>query len=131
MPGEVTVTTLLSVDPDRAFSLFTTRVDQWWVRPAGTVIRFEGDQLLSADGNGVRAIARVLGWDPPGQILLEWAGPYGEPGDQVAIEFQSEGPGTRVTVRHLRPGLAASDASAAVLGLFWAEVLRRSLERVH
>lgn len=129
MAGEVTVTTVLPVDPEQAFSLFTTKIDRWWVRPAQTVIRFEGDQLLAADESGVRSIARIINWDPPGRLLLEWSGPNGQPGDQVAIEFEPEGRGTRVTVRHLRSGLAASDASAAVLGLFWAEVLRRTLDR--
>ncbi|HKX74636.1 MAG TPA: SRPBCC domain-containing protein [Acidimicrobiia bacterium] len=129
MAGEVTVTTVLPVEPEQAFSLFTTKIDRWWVRPVDTVIRFEGDQLIAADHNGVRSIARVISWEPPGSLLLEWAGPYGRPGDQVAIEFQPEGTGTRVTVRHQRAGLAPSEASAAVLGLFWAEVLRRTLQQ--
>lgn len=123
--GEVVVTTVVTGPADRAFAAFTDGVDGWWKRPAGTVVRFDGDRLVAVSDAGAGVLAVVCGWDPPRRIDLRWHGPHAAPGDIVTVEFAPEGARTRVTVTHRRHGLRPQHAMAAVLGLWWGDTLRR------
>ncbi|MGQ0849886.1 MAG: nuclear transport factor 2 family protein [Actinomycetota bacterium] len=127
--GEVTVTTIVALAPDDAFDLFTEHLDRWWVRApsmsAGSVVHFEGGRLIAADANGADVLAVVSVWSRPSRIEMQWGGPHAEEGDRVAVEFQPEGEGTRVTVHHLRAGLMPSEAKSAVIGLWWGDLLSR------
>ena len=126
---EVIVTCVVSLPVEEAFTMFTQRVDQWWVRAPhddpGTVVSFVGDHLVGASVSGASVLASITGWDPPTRLDLAWSGPHAHAGDTVAIEFQSESGATRVTVRHRRPGLRSQDAAAAVVGLWWGDLLTR------
>jgi uncharacterized protein YndB with AHSA1/START domain len=132
--GEVTVTTLVAVPIDEAFRLFTERIDRWWIRTPGTeadsIVRFEAGRLVATTSRGVEVLANVANWDPPTTVEMDWRGPHSRPGDRVAIEFQSEAGGTRVTVRHHREGVRPEEATAAVLGLWWGGVLSRLASRL-
>jgi uncharacterized protein YndB with AHSA1/START domain len=131
--GEVTVTTVVAIPVEEAFTLFTERIDRWWVRPPGTetgsVVRFEGGRLVAVTSQGVEVLASVATWDPPAVLELDWSGPHSRPGDRVTIEFQPEPEGTRVTVRHHREGVRPEETIAAVLGLWWGSVLSRFVSR--
>jgi uncharacterized protein YndB with AHSA1/START domain len=125
--GEVTVTAVVPMTIAAAFDRFTNEIDQWWVREKGrgNVVRFAGTQLVEGSANGVAVLAEVRAWEAPTRIELDWNGPFSQPGDSVLIEFASASGGTRVTIRHRRGGLQAADTMAAVIGLFWGDLLSR------
>lgn len=126
---EVAVTCRVDVEPKAAFTVFTEAIDDWWVRrpvlAPDSVVRFEGDRLVAANAAGTDLLATVRSWDPPREIVLDWAGPYGQPDDVVHITFTPESGGTRVTVRHRRTGLRPQDTTATVIGLWWGDLLSR------
>jgi uncharacterized protein YndB with AHSA1/START domain len=125
--GEVAVTATVGLPIQAAFDSFTNDIDRWWVRGKAkdSVIRFEGSRLLEATSTGIAVLAAVKNWQPPNQIELDWSGPYSQAGDSVLIEFATETSGTRITIRHRRPGLALADTASAVVGLWWGDLLSR------
>lgn len=127
--GEATVTAIVRLPVETAFAAFTEQIDRWWVRkPFGasdTVVRFEGGRLIAASIDGAELLAIVSEWDPPTRIEMEWRGPHAKPGDAVIIEFRPESGGTRVSVLHRRQGLKPADVTAAILGLWWGDLLSR------
>ena len=145
----VTATTVVAVDPSTAFHFFTDEIDLWWRRDprhrfateAPSVIRIEpgvGGRLLEASdkaGGVAFEIGRVLVWEPPARLVLEWRRGDFHPGDRTEVEvhFESIAQGTRVTVVHrgwdslpadhpARHGLSGR-AFVSMLGLWWAELL--------
>jgi uncharacterized protein YndB with AHSA1/START domain len=56
---------------------------------------------------------------------MEWNGPHSQPGDTVIVEFRPESTGTGVTVHHRREGVNPEDVTAAILGLWWGDLLSR------
>ena len=128
---EVIVTAIVALPIEEAFTTFTENIDRWWVREPSTdtVVRFEGDRLVAASVNGAEVLATVSEWDPPTRIAMEWNGPHGQPGDTVGVEFHPESDGTRVTVRHYRGGVGPEQAIAAILGLWWGDLLSRLQDR--
>ena len=129
--GEVVVTTLVPLAPERAFASFTDDIDRWWQRtpPQGrdSVIRFERDRLVAVSDAGADVLATVTDWSPPRRLDLDWRGPHAQDGDTVVIEFEPEGDGTRVTIRHRRPGIDPAATVSAIIGLFWGDLLGRLL----
>jgi uncharacterized protein YndB with AHSA1/START domain len=129
----VTVSTLVTAEPDEAFAIFTTEVDAWWRRSgrhreeaAGSVVRFERERLVEVSPSGATELGRVLAWEPGRRLALEWLGPRLGPGDRTVVEvrFEPVADGTRVTLEHrgwtdLEPGSAA----ASVIGLWWGDLL--------
>jgi uncharacterized protein YndB with AHSA1/START domain len=132
--GEVIVTCLVAVSLDDAFLIFTQGIDRWWVRIPGqvedTVVRFEGDRLVAATANGTQLLATVAKWSPPVHLEMQWSGPHAHPGDTVTIDFHPEGDATRVTIRHRRSGLRPEETTAAILGLWWGDLLARLARQV-
>ncbi|MGI8518986.1 MAG: SRPBCC domain-containing protein [Acidimicrobiia bacterium] len=129
--GEVIVTAVVPHSIDEAFATFTNEIDRWWVRSGkrDTVVRFEGDRLVEASPTGAETLGTVSRSEPPIRIEMDWIGPHSETGDTVVVEFSSEGAGTRVTIRHLRPGIENAGALSAVIGLWWGEILSRFQHR--
>ena len=127
--NEVTVTAIVRLPVEKAFATFTDQIDRWWVRKpfvaSDSVVRFEGNRLVAASIDGAELLATVSEWDPPTRIEMEWSGPHAKPGDAVIIEFRPESGGTRVTVLHRRQGLKPEDVTAAILGLWWGDLLSR------
>ena len=145
----VTVTTILAVDPGDAFRFFTEEVDLWWrqgprYRPAvkgeGT-LRFEprvGGRLLEVydekKGDAFE-IGRVLVWEPGERLVFDWRARNFEPGEKTVVEvrFEREGAGCRVTLEHrgwdsipaehaVRHGWTG-EAFSSMIGLRWADLL--------
>jgi len=149
-PAEVaTVTTVVAVDPARAFEVFTGEIGQWWKsgpryrfdpEKSGT-LRFEpgvGGRLLEVHdprtGQGLE-VGRVLVWEPGARLVFEFRGRDFAPGERTEVEvrFAAEGKGTRLTLEHrgwesVAPGRPArhgftGQAFADMIGLWWADQL--------
>lgn len=145
------VTVRVEADPALAFQVFTAEIDQWWrrgvvFRPSGRspgVLHLEpgpGGRLFetypSPAGERLAEVGRVLAWEPPGRLVLEWRNQNFAPFEKTEVEvlFDAAGEGTLVSVTHrgwsrLRPdhparhGLEGA-AHARQLGLWWAKLLR-------
>ena len=90
-----------------------------------TIVRFEGDRLVSVSPSGAAVLATVSTWDAPTRLALQWEGPHSQPRDEVVVEFEAEPDRTRVTIRHQREGVTPAAVESAVLGLWWGDVLQR------
>jgi len=146
-PGDrATVTVAVAVEPAAAFEVFTQEIDRWWRRgPAyrnilrGGVVAIEpgvgGRMFESGDDGRVFERGRVLVWDPPRRLVLEWRGSNFAPGEKTEVDvlFEPTESGTTVTVRHsgwaaIRPdhparhGLVGS-AFTASIGRWWADLV--------
>jgi hypothetical protein len=143
------VTTVVAVDPETAFELFTAEVDAWWRRgprhrfsaTRAGVMRFEpgvGGRLLEvyndAQSNAYE-VGRVLVWKPAERLVFEWRGVDFAPGEstEVEVRFQRVAGGTEVALEHrgwdklrrdhpARHGLEGN-AFTSMVGLWWAELL--------
>jgi uncharacterized protein YndB with AHSA1/START domain len=145
-----TVTVFVAVTPEDAFEVFTTEIDLWWrqgpkYRIAGKRrgrLFFEpgaGGRLFetfeASTGSRTFEVGRVLVWDPPARLELEWRGVNFKPGEKTFVEvsFQPSGEGTLVTVRHrgwsalpeghpARHGLTGA-AFSRMIGMWWGELM--------
>lgn len=157
-PGDqASASVALRVPPAEAFRVFTEEIDLWWRRgrrfrhaPGQSgFVRLEpgaGGRLFESfdRGGGERVVetGRVLVWDPPRRLLLEWRAinfaPHERTEVEVCFEATSRG-GTLVTVVHrgwsalradhpVRHGEAAP-AFMRTMGMWWADLL--TLLRLH
>jgi uncharacterized protein YndB with AHSA1/START domain len=96
---------VLNCAPERAFNAFTTHVDLWWPRThrksRDHAMRFTPDALIQTAPDGTNwTMGRVLAYDPPARLALDWfAGAVTDP-TNVEITFAPEGGGTRVVIVH-------------------------------
>jgi activator of Hsp90 ATPase-like protein len=143
------VTTVVALDPARAFEVFTAEIGSWWKsgpryrfnpEKNGTM-RFEprvGGRLVEVHDPKTGAgfeVGRVLIWEPGARLVFEFRGRDFAPGERTEVEvrFETEGAGTRLTVEHrgwesIRPGHPArhgftGPAFADMIGLWWADLL--------
>lgn len=132
--GDATVTCVVGLPLEEAFTFFTEQVDRWWVRapliPREAVVGFESGRL-AATPEGARTLGTVLAWEAPTRVSMRWHGPHARPGDLVTITFQPETGGTRVSVHYRREGLRSGEAPAAVLGFWWGDRLRSFSAATH
>lgn len=145
----VRVTTLVEVDPEAAFAVFTEEVDAWW--RDGPRFRWHPERkgrLVIEPGPGGRfvevypdaaeepfEVGRVRVWDPPRRLVFSFRARSFAPGEstEVEVRFEPEGEATRVSVEHrgwaaLRgdhPARHGMDASAFgnMMGVWWADLL--------
>ncbi|HEY0136479.1 MAG TPA: SRPBCC domain-containing protein [Nannocystis sp.] len=140
----VEVTTLVAVDPETAFTVFTEELDLWWrygprYRTQGdrSMLRMEagvGGRLLEYGGVEPVVLGEVLVWDPARRLVLQWRRGFADgEGTEVEVRFIVEGAGTRVTIEHrgwdrvpeghrARQGLVGHAFEAAT-GLWWGDLL--------
>lgn len=150
----VVVSTVVDVDPETAFEVFTREVDRWWRSgprfrpgPGPGEMRFEegvGGRLLQVDdADQATELARIRVWEPRRRIVLDMRGRDLAPGEstEVEVRFEPTGTGTRVTVAHrgfealgpdhpVRHGLG-DEAFRASMGLFWADLLTALRRHAH
>jgi uncharacterized protein YndB with AHSA1/START domain len=144
----VVVTTLVRVDPETAFAVFTEQVDVWWKHGprfrTGTrgrsTMRFEpgvGGRLIESFDERAEpfVLGRVTVWEPAKQLSFEMGGRDLGPSEKtwVDVRFEADAGGTRITVEHrgwsafpadhpVRHGLTGG-AFASMLGTFWGDLL--------
>ncbi len=145
----VRVTTVVSVDPITAFSVFTEEIGSWWKpkvrhlfregQPG--VLKFEpgpNGRLLEVCVNAPNdpfEVGRVLTWIPGERLVFEWRQRGFGPNDltRVDIKFEAADTGTRVTLEHLgwetipldnlsRNGWSG-EAFASMIGVRWGDLL--------
>jgi hypothetical protein len=150
-PGDsAKVTVLVAVEPRVAFDVFTEEIDLWWrrgpkYRPSTRlpgVLRLEpgvGGRLFESAGDGpdtrLFEVGRVLVWDPPARLVLEWRGVHFAPGEKTEIDvrFDASPSGTLVTLEHrgwaslredhpARHGLVGG-AFSRMIGRWWGDLM--------
>ena len=106
------------LDPERAFELFTARMDTWWPREHSRaseeladegvhLVRVEfptrvGDQVLEHLSDG-RTLpwAELIAWDPPHAFTMAWMpNPRPQPPTEVEVRFTPVDGGTLVELEH-------------------------------
>ena len=109
MTEAIRKTVLVDFPPEEAFDLFTARIASWWpVRThsyGGDDVKnvvlepFVGGRLYEVTDAGEQDWGKILVWEPPGRLLLDWQ--IGEAcGTEVEVTFAPEGPGSRVVLEH-------------------------------
>lgn len=109
---EITV----DVAPDRAFEIFTTEIDTWWIREhhngPGDLERVvmeprEGGRCYNREVGGNEVDwGKVLAWEPPMRLVIGWQlnSQWQYDPDfvtEVEVTFTEPGPGsTRVVLEH-------------------------------
>ena len=111
----VTRTLTIEVPQERAFEVFTAGFDTWWPRThhtgAGDLVQAvieprEGGRWYATTTAGEEEWGRVLVWDPPSRIVLDWqinADFASDPDMHTEVEarFSAEGPNrTRLEFQH-------------------------------
>ena len=147
----VQVTTIIHVEPQVAFELFTQETDLWWGKgprfrplshPLGHMV-FEGKgggrllEVVEDDVEPPFVLGRVEVWDPPSRLVFSMGGrDFGEADwPIVEIFFEAIAEGTRISLEHrgfaalgaahpVRHGLK-EEAFLDVMGVFWADLLGR------
>ena len=114
----------VATTPEKAFSVFTERLDTWW--PIGShSIGEDKVASVTVEGAGGRIVerwddgteyewARITVWDPPHRLVMDWR-PNPEPGPytEVEVTFTASGEVTIVELEHRgweRLGDTAADA---------------------
>jgi uncharacterized protein YndB with AHSA1/START domain len=98
---------VVAAEPERAFTLFTERIADWWpmathsVFGAAAEVAFEGDVLVERSGGQEAPWGRVLTWEPPHLLRLTWhpGHPEAEATD-LTVRFHAHEGGTRVELVH-------------------------------
>lgn len=147
----------VAVSVQDAFEVFTAEIDMWWrhghkFRIAGKkpgTLFFEqrlGGRLFEtvqvADGERTFEVGRVVEWEPPGRIVLEWRNINFKPPEKTIVEitFTPYSEGTMVRVEHrgwstlpdghsARHGLVGA-AFARMIGMWWGDLLSSLREHV-
>lgn len=115
VPAPVRKSILVKARPDHAFAVFTAGMGRWWAKehhlgksPLKDVVLEprEGGRWFEVNEDGSTCEwGRVLGWNPPRQVLLAWqlnADWQYDPSfvTELEISFTPEGDGTRVDLEH-------------------------------
>lgn len=138
-------TAILEVGVERAFEVFTSRIGDWWPTATHSIHgehvaevvfeRREGGRVFERTAGGEEADwARILAWEPPSRIVLEWrVDPTAAAPTEVEVRFRAENGGTRVELVHRgweRLGDAGEDGRRSYDG-GWDGVLDRYREHAN
>jgi uncharacterized protein YndB with AHSA1/START domain len=133
----------VELDPDRAFILFTSGIDEWW--PLDEGFSFGGDKASSihlepwpdgrlyeqwVDGDRFET-GRVTECEPPDRLVFTWRDAEDRGTMEVEVRFAPQHEGTLVTVEHRgfeRLGPSGTDLAARYAG-GWPRVLERYARR--
>jgi uncharacterized protein YndB with AHSA1/START domain len=133
----IVCTVQVKTSPGRAFELFTTHMERWWLkspilggRPYVAIVvePLAGGRWFERDADGVETEwGKVLAWAPPTRILLRWQVNTRRTFDrdlstELALTFApAEGGGALVSLehRHLEGFGADADEHAAKMRGGW------------
>jgi hypothetical protein len=145
----ISATTIVALEPEVAFEVFTEEIDKWWrrgprfrwlVEGEGT-LRFEGGEggrLLEDPGDAAReafVVGRIISWKPAERVVFEMRARAFEPDQstEVEISFEPVERGTRVRVEHRGWDSIPADHAArhdlddtafgAMMGTWWGDLL--------
>jgi uncharacterized protein YndB with AHSA1/START domain len=148
---QVSVTVSVSVEPKRAFDVFTQEIDLWWRK--GLAYRASGrtpgvltleprvggrlfEEYEGPAGRRVHEAGKVVVWDPPSHLVFEWRATNFAPGESTIVDVQfvpTESGGTRVKLVHrgfaaLRPDHPVRHGEPVVgfirtIGTWWGALL--------
>ncbi len=102
----------VAAPPERAFSLFTERMAEWWPLATHSVGEERAETVLFEPGVGGRIVERTLdgeehvwgtvtAWEPPGRVAFTWhPGREADTEQDVEVRFEPSGSGTRVELVH-------------------------------
>jgi uncharacterized protein YndB with AHSA1/START domain len=105
-------TLTVACSPERAFEVFTGEVGSWWPthrfsihedKVTDVVIepREGGEMYELAEGGKREHWARVVAWEPPKRLVLDWkVNPETDAPTEIEVTFTPEGDGTRVELEH-------------------------------
>ncbi len=93
---------------ERAFEVFTGRIDQWWPRSHrfGTDAQVQleaglGGRFFAREASGAeRELGRVIRWEPPVALAYTWLPGAGIGPTRVDVTFAADGDDTVVDVVH-------------------------------
>jgi uncharacterized protein YndB with AHSA1/START domain len=120
-------TVIVAAPVEQAFETFTERLGEWWPTDTHSIghDRVEavilegavGGRLFERHFDGEEASwGRVLAWEPPTRLVLEWRVNEEWPAPtEIEVRFSAEGDGTRVELEHRgweRLGASAAESSA-------------------
>ena len=149
------VSVLVKVPPPEAFRVFTEEIDAWWraglryrIGRQRSVVHLEprlGGRLFESfetrSGGHVKETGRVICWEPPSRLVLEWRAVNFAPDEKTEVEvsFAASPSGTLVTVEHrgwskIRPDHPVrhgQDAAAFLrgMGMWWGDLMSSLRER--
>ncbi|MES2169750.1 MAG: SRPBCC domain-containing protein [Actinomycetota bacterium] len=122
---------IVNATPERAFTLFTDEIGEWWPVQSHSVwegsVAFEGATLVERTADAETVWAEVLEWNPPLAFTMSWH-PGTDPATatQVRVEFTAHDDGTLVTLTHSGwERRADADAASREYGEGWIIVLGR------
>jgi len=126
----VRVTVRVAVDPDTAFDVFTTEIDQWYRKgatvltraPRGSTLHFEpgvGGRLLEIhdDGRPPRTRGRITVWEPGARLLF-----VDRRDAEIEIWFRPFELGTQVVLEHRGLDRLPPDAAVAASKYSWRKL---------
>lgn len=104
----ITKSVVLPCSVDRAFELFSARIDEWWpperrhLTGGTSVVTLEADRFFERDASGVELVlGAVRVWEPPHRIALDWyPGTDEAHPTEVEVLFVARGAGTDVRIIH-------------------------------
>ena len=99
--------------PERAFDVFTRGIANWWPLETHSVGAMrgappqelhlelrEGGRFYERTDGAETSWGRVLAFDPPKRIVIEWNVNAANPATEIEVTFTPEDGGTRVEVVH-------------------------------
>ena len=96
--------------PERAWEVFTEGIGGWWPLASHSVFEADaetavieprvGGRIYERAGEREHDWGRVLVYEPPARIVLEWQLSPDNPPTEVEVTFTVEGDGTRVDLEH-------------------------------
>jgi uncharacterized protein YndB with AHSA1/START domain len=99
----------VAAEPEHAFKVFTEEIASWWPVETHSIHKqttpvFEGrpgGRLYERTADGKEEHwAKVLEWEPPHRLVLEWRVNPERPPTEIEITFNAEGAATRVELEH-------------------------------
>jgi uncharacterized protein YndB with AHSA1/START domain len=133
----------VAVPVERAWEVFTARVNDWWPVRSHSIAKERVQELVLERRAGGRMFERtvdgeeaywgtVLAWEPPRRLVMSWHVNRERPAPtEWEVRFEPEGEGTRVEFEHRgfeRYEDAAETAAAYTSG--WDVVLGKFAEAV-